>query len=163
MRNRKKYHPFNNEVEYGLRTLVLLLYLYPETYDLTQLVYLDYLLVHSGDFNDDLKSLHAPIPYRKEEIYIRRSLIENGINLFSSKGLIDIEFNLSGINYRATEEAQPFVDSLVEDYTTLLKERAEWIAGYFSKYRVEELSNLVKNTNEKENQDIVFKVNLIRN
>ncbi len=162
MRKSKINNAFNNEIEYGLRTLVILLNIFPSSCDINKLIYLDYLLVHSGDFNSNLKSLHAPVPYRKEEIYIRRDLINKGILLFAFKGLIKIIYSKNGIEYTVTEDAQPFVDDLNEEYTIKLFDRAKWISDNFIKYNLKMLINLVNESSESKKQDIAFSVEFIK-
>lgn len=140
----KKYiNPFNNNVESGLRILTILNEAFPESFDLQNLVYLDYLTIHSGDIDKKIKSLHPAVPYRSGEIMIRSSIISNGINLFISKNLIEKVYNSNGIEFRATENAMPFLESLEERYSIDLQKKAIWAVNNFSHYTKEELKAIM--------------------
>jgi hypothetical protein len=125
--------PFNTPLESGLRTVIILDAQRPKTADLQRLIYLDYLLVHSGDTNDANapESLHPATPFRAGEILVRRRLIETGINLMVSRGLLRRDFTSEGIYYRPTTLAADFVWYLQSPYATKLKERADWLASRF--------------------------------
>lgn len=103
-----KIHPFNNEVESGLRTLFILNEAYPINIDLEKIIYLDYLTIHSGDVDKTKRSLHPPVPYRIGELLVRRGFVKKGIGLFIEKNLIDIKYSTKGIEYCASEYALPF-------------------------------------------------------
>lgn len=157
----KEPRAFNNSIEYGLRAIILMLESYPEMIDLERLVYLDYILVHSGDFNSNLRSLHAPTPYRKDEIYVKRNLFQSGLVLFAKCGLVNIDYRESGISYEVTENSSPYIDTLSEEYTILLRERAEWLSSEYIYYSAKELLTLIKSTNKSKDNEIAFDVNLI--
>jgi hypothetical protein len=156
-----KSSPFNNNIDMGLRALSILQFAYPNSYDLSKLVFLDYLVVHSGDIDSPFKSLHAPVPNRKSEVYIRRSLLKEGLLLFSRFGLVVPEFLSEGVFYMITDNGEPYLDSLGEEYTTMLKLRAEWVVDKYGDYSVEQLKELVKVSSETLNQDIAFDVEFI--
>lgn len=140
----EKTVPFNNSVETGLRILSILNESYPVSYDLQQLVYLDYLTIHSGDFDGSIESLHPAVPYRNGEILVRSSIIEKGLKLFISKGLIEKIFAVNGIEYKATENSTPFIETLEEDYFKELLIRASWVSSNFSNFSFEELKNILQ-------------------
>lgn len=124
----KEVFPFNNSVETGLRTLCLLNSLYPRSFDLETLVCLDYLCVHTGDFDKTVKSLHPANPFRTGELFVRRSIIEEGLQLFVVKGLIVVHYDSSGIEYLASDEAASFLDKVNAAYSVELIERAQWVS-----------------------------------
>jgi hypothetical protein len=126
---------FNSPVELGLRALTLLAEAYPRSLDLQRLVILDYLLVHSGDLEGGPESLHPPSPLRAGEVSVRSGLIEDGLHLFATKGLVARVADSSGISYQAEELATAFLDALTSEYSGTLRDRAEWAvsaAGYIS-------------------------------
>ena len=143
MENSKNINPFNNSVEAGLRILTILNEAFPKSFDLQNLVYLDYLTIHSADIDKTAESLHTAVPYRSGEIMVRGSIIENGLNLFIAKNLIEKQFNINGIEYKATENAMPFLESLEEIYSIELQNRAKWAIDRFSKHTKEELKNIM--------------------
>lgn len=161
MINRNNLAPFNNNIDMGLRALSILQFAYPKSYDLSKLVFLDYIIVHSGDFNSPFKSLHAPVPNRKSEVYIRRSLLEQGILLFSKYGLVIPQFLAEGVFYLMADSGEPYLDSLGEEYTTMLKLRAEWVVCKYGKYSAEQLREIVTNSTENLHQEIAFDVEFI--
>ncbi len=139
-----KVYPFNNNIETGLRTLCLLNAFFPKSYDLESLVCLDYICVHSGDFEPQVESLHPPNPSRSGEIFIRRSIIENGLNMLIQKGLVNKLYLTSGIEYSATEFSSAFLDSMTSVYSLELISRAEWVNGRYGGYTREEIESIVK-------------------
>jgi|SRR5690606_28472103 len=124
-------NPFNNPLEVGLRLLCILNEAYPKRISLQSLIYIDYIIIHSGDFDNDVESIHAPVPYRESEIYIRRNLIKRSLDFLLNKSLVDISYDANGITYLASENTTPFLENLSEKYTLELIKRASW---FFSKY-----------------------------
>lgn len=126
---------FNSPVELGLRALMLLAESHPKPLDLQRLVILDYLTVHSGDLEGGPESLHPPSPLRAGEVSIRRGLIEDGLHLFATKGLVTRIADEAGISYTAEELAAVFLDAFTSSYGAALRLRAAWaveIAGALS-------------------------------
>lgn len=150
--------PFNNHVEYGLRALIILKQIYPGRCDLSHISCLDYLVVHSGDFNSSLKSIHAPTPNRKEEIYIRRSLFEEALKLLSRYCLVKPVFLAEGIYYEITDEGEPFLDSLSEEYTALVDERAAWAVKEYGDMDVDSLRRTIKESIGSISSEIAFHI-----
>jgi hypothetical protein len=122
--------PFNSPLEAGLRSLFVLTAAYPMTFDIGRLVELDYLVVHSGDF-DGPPSLHAPLPLRSGEILIRRGLVEKGILLMVGRGLLERQIQEDGVFFCASEISAPFVTSLTAKYNLDLWARASWAVEEF--------------------------------
>lgn len=137
-------NPFNSPLECGLRSIVLLAEAYPKRLDLQRLLHYDYLLVHSGDVGGGPESIHPPTPHRSGELLVRRPLIEKGIMMMLSRSVIECEFTSRGILYFSGEWGVSFLDTLVSDYTRLLKERARWVVQHFSRYTDEELTRFVR-------------------
>jgi hypothetical protein len=117
---------FNGPVEVGLRSLLLLMAAHPRSIDLQRLVILDYLLVHSGDVEGGPASLHPPSPLRAGEVSIRRQLVQDGLLLFESKGLVARRFSADGIHYGAEDLAPSVVDAYTSPYVRLMRDRADW-------------------------------------
>ncbi len=137
-------YPFNNRIETGLRSLFILTYCYPRTFDLDYLVCLDYLCVHSGDFDKNMPSLHAATPNRGGEIYVHRAIIEEGLNLLYAKHLVHKCYLQTGIEYSATEESAPFIDSMGSEYCKRLHVRSTWIKHTISSNSKTELEKMIK-------------------
>jgi len=130
--------PFNSALETGVRSLAILHAAFPASFDLQRLVEMDYLVVHSGDAEGP-KSLHAPLPLRAGELLVRRGLIEKGLILMISRGLVQRLPGEDGFSYVAEENAAPFIASLTDEYSASLKQRAHWAVQRFSEMSNEEI------------------------
>jgi hypothetical protein len=130
--------PFNSPLETGVRSLSVLAALFPKALDLQHLVDFDYLVVHSGDAGGP-ESLHAPLPLRSGELLVRRRLIESGLLLMISRGLVERITSTAGIQYVATDNAGAFLSALNSPYLARLKRRAGWVADTFGDATDEEL------------------------
>lgn len=126
----KRISPFNSPLETGVRSLSILEAAHPRSCDLQRLVELDYLVVHSGDAGGP-STLHAPLPMRAGELLVRKQIIEKGILLMISRGLVERIANPGGVHYRASEEAGPFMSSLTASYSLDLRDRARWAIDTF--------------------------------
>ena len=133
--------PFNSPLESGVRSLSVLVAAFPCSLDLQYLVFFDYLTVHSGDV-DGPESLHAPIPMRSGELAVRRGLIERGLLLMISRGLVERLALRDGFNYIAAEAAAPFLDMLGSDYTLKLRRRANWVINTFGNVTPEDIQDI---------------------
>lgn len=136
--DRQRALPFNTPLETGLRSVALLVSAYPQSYDLQRLVVFDHLVVHTGDV-DGPESLHAAVPMRTAELLVRRSLVERGLLLMVSKGLIVRHAEASGISYTAGDFAEAFLTSLGSAYMLALRERAGWVVREFGELGESEL------------------------
>jgi hypothetical protein len=122
---------FNSPIETGMRALILLAESYPAQLDLQRILEFDYLIVHSGDV-DGPPSIHPALPLRSGELLVRRQLIERGLLLMISRGLISRHATSTGFLYQAEDDAGPFLDALSAEYLDDLKNRAVWVVDRFS-------------------------------
>jgi hypothetical protein len=133
---------FNSSLETGVRSVVVLDAAFPHAFDLSQLTWLDHLVVHTADIGGP-DSLHPDIPQRTGELLVRRRLVEDGLNLMRRLHLVDSNINKDGIVYSAREEAAAFVESLRSVYARELKRRAAWLAKYLTRTSRGDLANLI--------------------
>lgn len=133
--------PFNSPLETGVRSLAILVAAFPIAFDIQRLVEMDYLVVHSGDA-DGPQSLHAPLPLRSGELLVRRGLIEKGLLLMMSRGLIQRIPKDNGFNYLAGEAAAPFMSSLTAEYSQQLMARAYWAVSRFENVSTDEVRRI---------------------
>lgn len=138
MTERTRTTAFNSPLETGIRSLAILVAAHPAEFDLQRLVELDYLVVHSGDAGGP-DSLHAPLPLRAGELLVRRGLIETGLMLMMSRGLIQRFSRKDGISYSAGDAAAPFLASLTQGYTIRLIARAQWAVRQFEPLSTDEI------------------------
>ena len=123
--------PFNGPVEIGLRALALLTVGFPAASSLQRLVVYDYLVVHSDDVPGGPPGLHPKTPHRGAELLVRRAVLEQGLLLYQSRGLIERQYTEAGVMLVATERSASFLDALNSPYLTLLRERAAWVMSAF--------------------------------
>jgi hypothetical protein len=121
---------FNSPIETGVRALILLAESYPDQLDLQRLLEFDYILVHTHDV-DGPPSIHPALPLRSGELLVRRQLIERGLMLMMSRGLISRHATPNGFLYQAEDSAGPFLDALTAEYLDDLKDRAVWVVERF--------------------------------
>lgn len=134
--------PFNSALEVGLRALIILVEAYPAALDLQRLVQFDYIALHSEDAGGP-RSLHPPLPLRSGELTVRRRLVEGGLLLMISRGLIArIPSETDGIVYQATDAAGPFVSNLHARYTRDLRASVRWTIASFGDVSGENLRAL---------------------
>jgi hypothetical protein len=105
--------PFNGPVEIGLRALCVLTTAFPAAYALQRLVVFDYFLVHSDDIEGGPEGLHPRTPHRGGEILVRRGVIQDGLTLYESRGLIERVYKNGGIFFAATDKFADFLDTLM--------------------------------------------------
>ena len=121
---------FNSPIETGMRALILLAESYPAQLDLQRILEYDYIMVHTGDV-DGPPSIHPALPLRSGELLVRRQLIERGLMLMISRGLVSRHATANGFMYRAEDDAGPFLDALTAEYLSALKDRATWVVQRF--------------------------------
>ncbi len=136
--------PFNGPVEIGLRALCVLTTAFPAAYALQRLVAFDYFLVHSDDIEDGPEGLHPRTPHRGGEILVRRGVIQDGLTLYESRGLIERVYKDGGIFFAATERSADFLDTLSTEYLKGLRERADWVVDSFGLLDDAELDAMVR-------------------
>jgi hypothetical protein len=136
---RKTPAAFNSPFELGLRMVYLLQALSPQGADLQKLVLLDYAIVYSADL-DGPSSLHTPVPFRGAELLSRRELIEQGLYLMSTRGLVTATWSEYGITYFAGETARTLTTTLTSGYLRSLESRCAWAAEQFANAESQELT-----------------------
>jgi hypothetical protein len=136
--------PFNGPVELGLRALCVLTTAFPAAYALQRLVVFDYFLVHSDDIEGGPTGLHPRTPHRGGEILVRRGVIQDGLTLYESRGLIERVYKDGGIFFAATDKSADFLDTLSTEYLAGLRDRADWVVDSFGALDDAELDAMVR-------------------
>lgn len=134
-----RFVAFNSPFELGVRMVYLLNSLQPTGGDLQKLVLLDYAVVYSDDLGGP-PSLHTPVPYRGSEYLSRRGLIEQGLYLMSTRGLVAVTLDEAGITYYAGATARTMVGALTSPYLRELDGRCRWAAERFSRLSSREMT-----------------------
>lgn len=136
--------PFNGPVEIGLRALAVLNDAYPASYSLQRLVVFDYLIVHSDDVPGGPSGLHPQTPHRGGELLVRRGVLQEGLLLYQSRGLVQRRYEDSGVFFAATDRSAAFLDVLRTEYVVRLRERAAWLVRSFGKIPDADLEKMVR-------------------
>ncbi len=131
--------PFNGPIEIGLRAVALLCEAFPAQYSLQRLVVSDYLLVHSDDLPNGPPGLHPQTPHRSNELLVRRTVLERGLMLYQSRGLLERHFTELGVMFSATDRTAGFLDVLSSSYASELRRRAVWLVSLFGGVADDEL------------------------
>jgi hypothetical protein len=141
---RRFVSPFNSPVEIWLRALCVLTTAFPDAYTLQRLVVFDYFLVHSDDIDGGPEGLHPRTPHRGGEILVRRGVIQEGLTLYESRGLIERVYKDGGIFFAATDKSADFLDTLSTEYLTGLRDRADWVVDSFGALEDADLDAMVR-------------------
>ena len=80
---------------------------------------------------------------REGELLVRRKIIESGVLLMMSRGLVTRITSEKGIVYQASDYAKPFVDSMITPYMRSLIDRANWVGDTFGDMETTDLHNLI--------------------
>lgn len=139
---------FNNEIEMGVRILIILRSTYPKSLDTELINYYSYFCLHSKDLGDS-DSIHPDIPNRFGELSVRTALIHKSLKFLVSKGLVKPNYTKSGLEYKATEITAPFLDGLDQGYLMDLVKKAFWVAKFFHGYSSKEIRNYVSTNKDK--------------
>jgi hypothetical protein len=131
-------------VEIGMRALCVLTTAFPAAYALQRLVVFDYFLVHSDDIGGGPEGLHPRTPHRGGEILVRRGVIQDGLALYESRGLIERVYKDGGIFFAATDKSADFLDTLSTEYLADMRDRADWVVDSFGALDDAELSTMVR-------------------
>ena len=146
---------FNNEIEIGLRILIILQSIYPKSFDVEMINYYDYFILHTKDIGGD-ESLHADVPNRFGELVVKRDLIRSSLTLLITKDLAEIKYTDNGIEYIATENTAPFLDTLSEKYTVNLNKNIEWVCNRFKDYSYEDIKKYVEENKDKWGSELSY-------
>jgi hypothetical protein len=123
---------FSTPFEIGLRAAFLLHAVSPAKCDLRRLTIYDYLLVHSADVDDGPESLHPATPHRSGELLIKRELMREGLTLFLSRELVQVQLGSEGVTYSTSALTGDFLDYIRSAYGSRLRETAAWVAHRFA-------------------------------
>lgn len=129
----------NTPIESGVRSLIVLNAVRPKQCDLRRLVVFDYLLVHSGDVAGGPTSIHANSPFQSGELIVRRVLVQRGLELVVTKGLLKRSYREDGVFYAADNVTASFLAYLESGYATKTKNAARWIKERFASSSDDEL------------------------
>lgn len=128
----RKTTTFNSSVELGTRISLILTSLSDQALDLDELVFFDYALLYSQEF-DGPENLHPPLPNHLAEVVHRREYLPNALRLFISRGLLSVKATNNGVYYKATDNTAQFVRCLRSDYFSRMWTNLFWIEDNYQK------------------------------
>lgn len=131
---------FNNPVEVGVRTLVILNES-RRALDLQLLIFYDFLTLHFGDVDSQYQSLHPSNPLHSTEFIVMRRIIRAGIDIVSMKGLVDIIYSSEGISYKSNEYTDKFLSYFESPYFLKLKFNAQLVSSKFDEFTQKSLAS----------------------
>lgn len=146
---------FNNEIEMGLRILIILEKIYPKSFDVEMINYFDYFALHTKDIGGE-ESIHPELPNRFGELSVKRDLIHSSLKLLISKGLVEINYTDKGIEYFASELTSPFLHNLSEEYTKILSNNVKWVCEKFKGSTYENIKEYVSENKSKWGSEISY-------
>ena len=150
-----KIKVFNNEIEMGLRILVILKCVYPKSLDVEMINYYDYFSLHSKDVGGE-ESLHADVPNRSGELSVKRGLMQESLKMLVLKGLVERRYTQSGIEYISSEEVAPLIDNLSATYTQDLVKSTTWVCNHFNNMSNKKIRSFVLNNKHKWGSEISY-------
>lgn len=132
---------FNSNVELATRAALILSSMEGKSFDIDELVLLDYALLYSSEF-DGPENLHPAVPNHLAEIAQRRELLPNSLLFFLKKGLIDVHYTEKGKYFSANENTNSFVSCLSADYFIRIWERLSWLSDHSETIKKTQLMKL---------------------
>lgn len=138
----------NNEIEVSLRILILINTL-NNAIDEQLIIFYDYALLHSNDFDKKQISILPNSPFRKEELTIKAKLIKNALKILVQKQLIDIIYNERGIYYLNNKLTSLFIAKLSSTYSKKVIKQAKWVKKHFKKYDEKNIKKYFEKTMSK--------------
>lgn len=119
---------FNGAIESAIQTAVLLEAWACRKFNLNELAYLSYGLIHSGEVFGSVESVHGKSPERSSELFLRLQLTRSGLELLTTSSLADLHVEEGGLYYQATEAMSPFLSSFEAPYVSKLRNAARVIS-----------------------------------
>ena len=75
---------------------------------------------------------------------VRRGVLQDGLLLYQSRGLLESHYTASGVLFAATDSSAAFLDVLATEYAIGLRERASWLVAAFGAIAEAELEQMVR-------------------
>jgi hypothetical protein len=81
---------------------------------------------------------------RAGELLVRRELIEKGLLLMMSRGLVARSASGAGIEYKAAERTAAYLAALISPYMVTLRERARWAMDTFGSMSTQQIRGVTQ-------------------
>lgn len=133
----------DSEIEYGLRSLILVSVLGDCELSFEKLLVYDYMLTNFNDFDSTYESVNPDTSYRLAKLVVKRQAYKDGLNYCVIKNLIDINYTPKGILYTATSLTTTFIDHMNTPYVDKLKHCATKIRDVFGFTNLDDLQKMI--------------------
>ncbi len=141
---------FNSSFETGLRVLLLLSSIQPQTATIDRITAYDFITIYGRDFGVSKTNLHGDSNFNFSELASKRMNCNDGIKEFVLEGLISIKRTDEGFTYYLNQSGKKYVESLSSDYATQYLEISKKVHQKFASISDEKIVKLINNKSIKE-------------
>lgn len=134
---------FNSSFETGLRVLLLLSSIEPQTATVDRITAYDFITIYGRDFGISENNLHGDTNFNFSELASKRASCNEGIKEFVLNGLISINRTDRGFTYYLNQTGKNFVASLSSDYVTQYLGIVEKVHKKYADVSDEEIIKLI--------------------
>ena len=135
---------YNTISEVGARLLIIL-GSGKSTMSLERLQMYDHIILHLGDIQGNLPSIHPANPSHSSEIVAKRQLIRSAITSMALKGLVTVKYTNSGFLYASNKMTESFLNILTSNYSKKVRANSVIVCKLFSDYSDSRLRKLADN------------------
>lgn len=122
---------FNSPFETGLRIILILNYVYPESCSIEKLTAYDFITLYGSDFGISPDNLQNDNLFRYSELTTKRENIKKSLRSFTAEGYVAVRSTVSGFSYIITKVGQDFCKELNNGYATTY---SNYLSEAVSKY-----------------------------
>lgn len=134
---------FNSSFEAGLRVLLLLSSICPQSATVDRITAYDFMTIYGKDFGVSEINLHGDSNFNFSELASKRAQCNEGIKEFVLNGLISIRRTNEGFTYTLNSAGKKYISSLSSDYAKQYLTTSKAVQNKFSALSDEELLNQI--------------------
>lgn len=134
---------FNSPFEAGLRSLLVLYTIHPQTATVDRITAYDFITIYSSDFGITDQNLHGNNHFNFSELASKRNNCDQGLKEFALNGLISVHRNNHGFTYGINNTGKTYVESLSSDYAQQYLEIIMLVHDKFANTSDEDLLRLI--------------------
>lgn len=108
---------FNTSFENGLRVLLILNTLSPQSVTVDRITAYDFMSIYGADFGITDTNLHGVNSFNFCELPAKRTIISAGIKEMALNGMIQVNNTKNGFTYAINETGKRFVNSIDDEYS----------------------------------------------
>lgn len=134
---------FNSSFETGLRVLLLLSSIQPQSATIDRIAAYDFMTIYGKNFGVSEINLHGDSNFNFSELASKRANCNEGIKEFVLDGLISINRTDEGFTYFLNSAGKKYVSNLSSDYAEQYLAISKKVHKKFSALSDEEVVNLI--------------------